>query len=118
MLDQATTIFLVLILGILGGGAALLIAYLLTKGPEGPFKRKRYEAGNPPTGEAKKKVPYQYYGYIIIYLAVEPIFVILYLLPYTSALQAITLSLIILGIYSPALIYAVMHADRLEQWKI
>lgn len=118
MLDQATTIFLVLISGVLGGGAALLIAYLLTRGPEGPFKRKRYEAGNPPTGEAKKKIPYQYYGYIIIYLAVEPIFLILFLLPYIGVLQAAIISLIILGIYSPALIYAVVWADRLEQWKI
>lgn len=118
MFDQASTIFTVLALGVLGGGAALLIAYFLTKGPPGPYKRKRYEAGNPPTGEAKKRIPYQYYGYIIIYLAVEPIFVILYLLPYIETLQAISLSLIILGIYAPALAYALIMADRLEKWKI
>ncbi len=116
MLDQATTLFTVLLLGLLGIGLTLVIVKLITGGPEEPYKRKRYEAGNPPSGEAKKRLPYQYYGYIIIYLAVEPIFVILYFIPYMSPLTMLWVLALLLAVYGPALLYAVRLADRIEFW--
>ncbi len=116
MLDQATTLFTVLLLGLLGIGLTLLLAKLIAEGPEEPYKRKRYEAGNPPSGEAKKRLPYQYYGYIIVYLAVEPIFVILYFLPYMSSTTMLWVNAMLLAIYGPALLYAIRLADKIELW--
>ncbi len=115
-MDQATTVFVVLVLGLLGMGLALLLSKILVTGEEAPFKRKRYEAGNPPSGEAKKRLPYQYYGYIIVYLAVEPIFVILYFLPYMPRLTALIVNLVLLAIYSPALLYAIRLAGDIKRW--
>ncbi len=116
MLDQATTVFTVLMLGLLGIGVTLLAAKILVAGPEEPYKRKRYEAGNPPSGEAKKRLPYQYYGYILLYLAVEPIFVLLYFLPYLNSYIMFWVNLILLAVYGPALLYAVRLAERIELW--
>ncbi len=106
-------------LGFLGTLAAYAIARLVTWGPSHPFKRARYEAGNPPYERARVPTIPQYYGYIIIFIVLDPIFALLFLTPPSSAVNpARTLAWVVLvaSILLPPLLYALRYAERIEYW--
>jgi len=103
--------------------AVVLFALLLSAGKEHPMKRARYEAGNPPKGEARTWLPMQYFGYLIIFLSLEPILILLFLFPeYVRAtgdtVRPLLLTLIILLIAVPPLVFGLKQADRVEFWKL
>ncbi len=91
------------------------IALLAIRGPEHPLKRIRYEAGNPPKGSARIAVPPQYYGYALIFLVVDTVFVLLFLLVYAARVSTIW-SLLAFIILVPPLAYALKHSRMLEKW--
>ena len=97
----------------------VLIARLVARGPEYPMKRERYEAGNPPKGKARSWLPMQYYGYLIIFLAFEPILAMIFLFPYYAgkAADILYLFLAILGIAAPPFVYAIRQAGEIELWR-
>ncbi|MEM0377643.1 MAG: NADH-quinone oxidoreductase subunit A [Thermofilum sp.] len=108
--------FITLALGLLAGSLVLLLARILERGPGGRFKRARYEAGNPPSGEAKARLPFQYYGYVLLYLSVEPLMVLFFLTTYYDkpALSAALAALALL----PAVVWGALAADELERWRL
>ncbi|MEZ0345874.1 MAG: NADH-quinone oxidoreductase subunit A [Infirmifilum sp.] len=118
MVDPATTLLVVTGLGVLAGLLVLLLAFLLEKGPEGKFKAQRYEAGNPPKGEAKMRLPYQYYGYLLLYLGVEPLVILLYLLPYSSLSSTFLVVGLIILILTPVMIWGLRQSDNINLWRI
>nr|KJR72708.1 MAG: NADH-ubiquinone oxidoreductase [Vulcanisaeta sp. AZ3] len=62
-----------------------------------PVKLQRYEAGNPPVGEARYLFPIQYVGYLLLFLGVEPIIVILLILSSAAIITVpITVMLLLL----------------------
>ncbi len=65
----AFALFLVLLAIALG--ALVLVGYLLA--PKSPHvaKERRFEAGNPPFGEVKRRLLMQYVGYIYMVTAIE-----------------------------------------------
>lgn len=95
------------------------LARLISRGPEYPMKRMRYEAGNPPKGKARSWLPLQYYGYLIIFLAFEPILAMIFLFPYYAGktLSMLYLFLAILGIAAPPFIYAIRQAGDIDLWR-
>ena len=98
----------------------VLLALLMTRGAEYPYKRERYEAGNPPSGVARRWYPIQYYGYLIIFLAFEPILALLFLLPYYAALSPARTLMIVaatMAISLPPLYYGLSHSRRIELWR-
>jgi NADH-quinone oxidoreductase subunit A len=121
MLSDSGTIALTLLLGIIAGTLVIVLAFLLEKGPEGTFKRKRYEAGNPPKGEAKTRLPFQYYGYLLLYLSLEPLVAFLFLYSYmpleTLTRSAIVL-IIILVMFLPVLAWGLKSAEEIHRWEI
>lgn len=104
--------------------ALLLLAYaflrLATEGPEHRYKRLRYEAGNPPRGDARVPVLYQYFGYILIFVALDPVFMLLFVLPTLAGewTKAVLLSLASVGLLLPPLAYAVRYARRRGYWSL
>lgn len=104
--------------------ATLLLAYaflrLATGGPDHPYKRLRYEAGNPPSGEARLPVLYQYFGYILIFVALDPVFMLLFVLPTLAGewQRAVLLSLGSVALLLPPLIYAVRYARKRSYWRL
>lgn len=119
-MSPSSTLALTLLLGIVAGLLVVVLALILVEGPEGKFKRKRYEAGNPPSGEAKTQLPYQYYGYLLLYLTVEPLLAFLYLYPGVPREQALPSFLVLLSAFlflAPLVAWGVKAADELERWR-
>ncbi|MEB3755606.1 MAG: NADH-quinone oxidoreductase subunit A [Desulfurococcales archaeon] len=82
-----------------------------------PFKYQRYEASNPPSGEAKTRVSMQYLGYLIAFLALEPIVVLSFIVFNTSKLNyALQFYGIFLAVYIPFLAYAVYESRKIWEW--
>uniref|UniRef100_A0A7J3X6Z5 NADH-quinone oxidoreductase subunit A n=1 Tax=Thermofilum pendens TaxID=2269 RepID=A0A7J3X6Z5_THEPE len=108
--------FLVLLVGLLAGVLVVVLAALMPQGPERGFKRRRYEAGNPPSGEAKVRLPFQYYGYLLLYLSVEPAMVILYLLTFGERIPVSAAFMVL--VLLPAVVLGAKLADELERWRL
>lgn len=114
--SPASTLFLTLMVGLLAGTLVVILALLMPRGSEKGFKRWRYEAGNPPSGEAKTRLPFQYYGYLLLYLSVEPVMVVLYLLTFSERIP-VSAALMVL-VLLPAVTLGVKLADELERWRL
>ncbi|MEB3860579.1 MAG: NADH-quinone oxidoreductase subunit A [Desulfurococcales archaeon] len=83
------------------------------------FKYLRYESGNPMKGEARRSVSMQYFGFLIIFLAVEPAIILLALLLMASEAYYRSLATIygiFLGVYAPLLVYAVRESRKVGEW--
>jgi NADH-quinone oxidoreductase subunit A len=115
-MSPASTLFLVLLVGLLAGALVVTLALLMPRGPERGFKRRRYEAGNPPSGEVKVRLPFQYYGYLLLYLSVEPAMVILYLLTFAERFPASAAFMLL--VLLPAVALGAKLADELERWRL
>ncbi|QOJ79323.1 NADH-quinone oxidoreductase subunit A [Infirmifilum lucidum] len=118
MPSPATTLLLVTVLGLLAGLLVIILALLLERGPEGRFKRARYEAGNIPSGEAKTRLPFQYYGYVILYLGVEPLIVLLYLLPFSHSYNSLITLASLLAVLLPVIAWGVAMSEKINEWRI
>lgn len=120
MLDALVSILAVSVLV----PAALLLALwfldLVTRGPEHPMKRLRYEAGNPPRGDARVPVLYQYFGYVLLFVALDPVFMLLFILPTLAGEweRAVLLSLVSVALLLPPVAYAVRYARRRSYWSL
>ncbi len=104
--------------------AAILFLRLITSGRpdvealEG-FKYERYEAGNPPKGEPRRKVTMQYLGFLILFLAVEPAVILLAIAlaaPRELLLRLAALYAFLIIVYAPLLYYGLKEARRIESW--
>ena len=86
-----------------------------------PLKYQRYEAGNPPKGEARGKVSMQYLGYLIIFLSVEPAVILLAILlaaPQALAGKLLTVLGVFIAVYTPLLAYSIAESKRVESWML
>ncbi len=95
--------------------AVMWLARVALSGPEHPLKKVRYEAGNPPRGPARSALPPQYYGYALVFLVVDAVYALLFLLAFVSRLAlpwVVVASILML----PPLLYALRYARRLDEW--
>ncbi len=85
------------------------------------FKFLRYEAGNPMKGEARRVLSMQYFGYLILFLALEPalILVALTLLAPTERLvNLLTIYIVLILVFTPLLVYGVRESRKVELWTL
>ncbi len=118
--EAIVSVAVTLIVGIGVLALVVLLALLMTRGAEYPYKRERYEAGNPPSGVARRWYPIQYYGYLIIFIAFEPILALLFLLPYYATLnpvKVLTVMAATMAISLPPLYYGLSYSRRIELWR-
>lgn len=102
-----------------------IIALLVSARPDvdarKPFKYERYEAGNPPKGEPRKAVTMQYFGYLVMFLALEPVIVLFALTMLARGELASRVLLVytaILAVFIPFLIYGIRESRRVESWSL
>ena len=84
-------------------------------------KYARFESGNPEKGEAKARVSMQYLGYLIIFLAVEPVAILLALTivaPRELLARLAVLFGVVVAVYAPFMVYAIKEAGRPERWMV
>ncbi|HDM36386.1 MAG TPA: NADH-quinone oxidoreductase subunit A [Candidatus Syntrophoarchaeum butanivorans] len=79
MMEKAVVIGLVLALCILTDLAILTLAKLLPRYNRTDRKVSRWEAGNLPVGRAKGLLPMQYLSFMFLFMALEPITVVLFI---------------------------------------
>ena len=98
---------------------AIVFLELATRGPEHPMKRLRYDAGNPPRGPGRPPVLHQYLGYILVFIALDPVFMLLFILPSLAGdwARASAMALASVALLMPPLWYALRYARRREYWR-
>jgi len=79
--------------------AILILAKILPKANPTEIKISRYEAGNIPIRNPKYKLPMQYFGFMFMFMAAEPVIVLLLLFsvyPGTSFYILLAISFVLL----------------------
>ena len=85
------------------------------------FKLARYESGNPAKGEARRVLSMQYFGYLILFLALEPALILVALALLTSPgnlWSLIVIYLFLLLVFTPLIAYGVRESRRVESWNL
>ena len=114
----------VILLAVLVGVVVFLMAITRARPDieaQEPLKYQRYEAGNPPKGEARGKVSMQYLGYLIVFLAVEPAVILLAILlaaPQALAGKLLAVLGVFIAVYAPLLAYSIAESKRVESWML
>lgn len=84
-----------------------------------PYKKLPFESANPPKGVGKGKVSFQYFGYLVMFLAMEPAVVLLTFItvvPKTLISHALLLYIILVLVFSPLLAYAAHESKKIRDW--
>ncbi|MDI6885559.1 MAG: NADH-quinone oxidoreductase subunit A [archaeon] len=79
MIENALIIGVLILVCVLVDGVLLLLVKILPRYNLTEIKTMRWEAGNPPMKFPKYTLPMQYFGYMFLFMAAEPIIVILLL---------------------------------------
>ncbi|ARM77154.1 NADH-quinone oxidoreductase subunit A [Acidianus manzaensis] len=109
---------------IVGYGGYKLLSLIVPHDPT-PLKVSRFEAGNIPSGEGRLWFPLQYYGYLLIYVTIEPILVLLFTIASAPILHnfilfrnlAFILFSFIILVY-PVIYYAISQINVLLNWEL
>jgi len=107
-------VLLPLVLALLG----LLTSLLLAPRNPNPNKLRRYEAGNPPHGDAKAPLLMQYMGFALLLVAIEPIVVIsaLLLIGIVANSLLVLACAIVISATSAALAYR--YSKEVKEWSV
>ena len=98
-MQEALIVILLFILCLIIDGAIVVLAKVLPRYNPTVVKTQRFEAGNPPLATPKFVLPMQYAGFLIMFMAVEPVLVLLLLLsayPTIDAIALIVISMVLL----------------------
>lgn len=85
------------------------------------FKYLRYESGNPMKGEARKVLSMQYFGYLVLFLALEPALILVALTLLVSpgnVRNLVVIYLILILVFTPLLVYGIRESRRVESWTL
>lgn len=85
-----------------------------------PYKYKLFESSNPPRGVGKSRLSFQYFGYLIMFLAVEPAVVLLTFLssaPSSYDHYLLILYLVMIAVFAPLLAYGARVSKRINEWR-
>jgi len=105
MIEVILLIGLVVLICVLVDGILLLLVKILPRYDLTEIKTMRWEAGNPAMKNPKYALPMQYFGYMFLFMAAEPIVVILFLFAACPGFNFLVLLLLSLLLLLPA-IYA------------
>ncbi|MGC8542527.1 MAG: NADH-quinone oxidoreductase subunit A [Vulcanisaeta sp.] len=101
-IDALAILIVLVVIALITDAAIMYVARKLAAKNPNVVKLQRYEAGNPPTGEARYVFPIQYVGFLLMFLGVEPIIVILLILS-SAAVAALPITYMVVAILIVAL---------------
>mgnify|MGYP001626354957 CR=1 FL=1 len=96
-IDALAILIVLIVIALIADAAIMYVARKLAAKNPNVVKLQRYEAGNPPTGEARYVFPIQYVGFLLMFLGVEPIIVILLILS-SAAVAALPITYMVVAI--------------------
>lgn len=117
--EISLALIITLCLGIGIGILGYLISRLITPRKDYPFKFRRFETGNPPTGKARGLFVMQYFAYLIIFLTVEPIIIYLFVIMLnlaSSFFSTLIIFLVLILALIPPLIFGLDEARKVRLW--
>jgi NADH-quinone oxidoreductase subunit A len=79
IIDNIIVIGAVIVISLVMDGAILILTKILPKYNITEIKESRFEAGNLPIRNPKHRIPMQYFGYMYMFMAIEPVLVLLLL---------------------------------------
>ena len=103
MIENVLIIAVLVLICVAVDGILLLLVKVLPRYNLTEIKTMRWEAGNPPLKFQKFTLPMQYFGYMFLFMAAEPIVVILLLFSAYPSLSFTVLLLLTLLLLLPAL---------------
>jgi len=107
--DNIIIIGAVILLSLVMDGAILVLAKILPRYKKSEIKVLRYEAGNIPERNPKKRIPMQYFGYMYMFMALEPVIVLLLIMAVFAGINFFML----LGVAAIAFIPAIYFGYKL-----
>ena len=120
-MQEIIIIGIVIVVCLLLDGIILGLTKILPKRNPTDLKYLRYEAGNIPLGVPKWTLPFQYYGFMIMFMALEPVLVMLLIFSVFPSMSSAYLLAIALVMFLPALYftynYAVNVANRRDVYE-
>jgi len=104
LVENTLIVTIVIVVALIADIAILVMAKILPRYRPTDVKISRFEAGNPPLGFQKWTLPMQYLGFMIMFMAFEPILVLLLLFSSFPNLDVFALTilaflLILPGVY-------------------
>ncbi|WP_202320610.1 NADH-quinone oxidoreductase subunit A [Archaeoglobus neptunius] len=108
LVENALIVVIVIAVALITDVAVLLLAKLFPRYRPTDVKMSRFEAGNPPLGIPKWTLPMQYIGFMIMFMAFEPILVLLLLFSGAPTLDVFALTILAFLLMLPA-IYVAYH---------
>lgn len=103
MIENLLVLLLIVAVALITDLAVLILIKILPKYRMTPVKIQRFEAGNIPIGHPKWVLPMQYLGFVVIFLALEPVFVLILLLSTVPTADVYAFTLFALALLIPAL---------------
>ena len=103
MIEVVLVIGILIFVSVMIVGALLLLVKILPRYNLTEIKTMRWEAGNPPMKFPKYTLPMQYFGYLFLFMAAEPIIVVLLLFSAHPSVSFTILLLLSLLLLLPAL---------------
>ncbi len=83
------------------------------------YKYVPFESSNPPRGTGKSRLTFQYLGYLVMFLSVEPAVVLLTFLtvaPRSYSGDLLMLYLILVAVFAPTIAFGAYVAKRVHEW--
>lgn len=111
-------LIIIILLPLVVAALGFLTSLLLAPRNPNPNKLRRYEAGNPPYGEAKAPLLMQYMGFALLLVSIEPIAVIsaLVLIGATASSIVVLVCAILVSIAVAALAYR--YSKDIREWSL
>jgi NADH:ubiquinone oxidoreductase subunit 3 (subunit A) len=103
MIENVLIIAVLIVVSVLIDGVLLLLVKVLPRYNLTEIKTMRWEAGNPPMKFPKFTLPMQYFGYMFLFMAAEPILVLLLLFAAHPGMSYTVFLLLTLVLLLPAL---------------
>jgi NADH-quinone oxidoreductase subunit A len=113
--DALAIVIVLLVIALITDAAIIYVTRRLAAKNPNAVKLQRYEAGNPPVGEARYIFPIQYVGFLLVFLGMEPIIVILLILSSAAVvgMPIVTMILVILLIALPSVYVGYKYALKI-----
>ena len=105
-MQEVIAVIIVIAVAVLTDIVILGVAKILPKRKPSKLKYMRWEAGNIPIATPKYVLSMQYFGYLILFMALEPVVVLLFLFSAFPSVEVIKLFVISIIAFAPAIYFS------------
>ena len=115
LVENALIVTIVIVVALIADIAILVMAKILPRYRPTDVKISRFEAGNPPLGSQKWTLPMQYLGFMVMFMAFEPILVLLLLFSSFPNLDVFALTILAFLLILPGLYVAYNYSLEIAE---